>query len=385
MAFYNFDQYCWMIADEFHSQPFVQILRESVTNDSIVLDIGCGTGIYSLLACQFGAKKVYAVEPNPLIHLAKNFAAQYGCQNKIEFIENISTEIELPEPADVLICDLHVDTPFNELSVASIIDARKRLLKPDAILIPRKDTMYFALAECKDFFEKNISRYLRDYYGINMSSAKRLLTNRMLHPDKKDITQFSEPKIFATLDYATLEEVSFSSQLDWEIKNKGTIHGLLGWFECELGKNIEISNELDNQQTVYGVPFFPFDEAVEVEVGDRVEVNLSVNLENISYIWNWNTVIYSKKRPTELKAKFVQSTGAGVFTPPPTSMLKQSEYFSPRPNETAVVDLLFLNLANGEMLLGDIADEMLEKFPDKFKTFEDALAYAGRLSQHYSK
>lgn len=384
MRFYNFDQYCWMIADEYHSQPFVQALRKSVTDESVVLDIGCGTGIYSLLACQFGAKKVFAIEPNPLIWLAKSFAAQYGFQDKIEFIQNISTNVELEQKADVLICDLHVDTPFNELSVFSIIDARKRLLKPNAVLIPQKDSMFFALVECEEFFEKNIARYLRNYYGIDMSSAKYLLTNRILAPNKDDVTLISESKIFSMLNYNTLEEFDFSAKLNWEIKKKGIVHGLLGWFDCELIADIKITNAIDNLQTIYGVPFFPFEQAVSTEIGDVIESEISVKLENGSYVWNWNTKIFSTQDLSVPKVKFIQSTAAGVFVQP-NILPNHSEFFLPIPNEKVKIDSLFLSLINGEMFLGDIADVLVEKFPDQFKTFAEAFDYASLLSLQYSK
>ena len=41
----------------------------------VVLDIGTGAGIWALLACKFGARKVYAVDKNPAIGLAHELAA----------------------------------------------------------------------------------------------------------------------------------------------------------------------------------------------------------------------------------------------------------------------------------------------------------------------
>lgn len=372
-----------MTADESRMQPYVEALRNAVTPDSIVLDIGAGTGIMSILACRFGARKVYAVEPNPLIHLAKGFAAQYKFKDKIEFIENISTKIELAEKADVLICDLHGNTPFNDASLLSIIDARERLLKPDAVLIPQRDTVFLALVECEESYTNEISRFLRQYYDIDMTSAKHLLTNRVLSPPLNELNVVSEPQVFTVLEYATLNESSFSSTIKWKITKKGVIHGFLSWFECELGDGLKVTNSPDNSQTVYGVPFFPFDEAIEVEIGDYIEIDLNVNFENGNYTWNWNTAFYSKNNPLEKKNLFFQSTFAGIFIPP-SVLLNRSEYYSPQPNETTEINLLFLNSINGEMLLGDIADTFLEKFPNKFKTFEDALAFAATLSKQYS-
>jgi type I protein arginine methyltransferase len=381
---YNFAEFTAMIADESRSGKYVAALREAVTEDSIVLDIGSGTGFFSLLACQFGAKKVYSIEPNPLIHLAQGFAAEYGYQDRIEFIQDLSTRVELPEKADILISDLRGSMPLALTSLFSVIDARQRLLKPEGVIIGQKDTIYFALAECQELYEKQISSLLKDFYGINMASARRLITNQVILEKEANYELVSSGQVFAELDYTTIEETSFSAKLEWEIEKKGTIHGLLSWFVGELGFGLTITNSPENPKSVYGTPFFPFDRPVEVEAGDKVEVSISADYVHGGYVWNWNTIVYSKNNSQEPKAQIAQSNVAGTFTPP-TSILKQSEYFLPQPNEMAEINLLFLQSMDGEMLLGDIADILLEKFPDKFKSFEEAFAFSAELSVNYSK
>ena len=51
-----------MIADRVRVEAYRQALRRVVTPDSIVIDLGAGTGIFTLLACQLGARHVYAIE-----------------------------------------------------------------------------------------------------------------------------------------------------------------------------------------------------------------------------------------------------------------------------------------------------------------------------------
>lgn len=381
---YDFSQFCFMVADESRMRPYVEALRRSVTPDSIVLDIGAGTGIFSLLACQFGARKVYAIEPNPLINLAREIAAEYGYQNKIEFIQKLSTEIELSEKADVLISDLHGTMPLAGMSVSTIIDARRRLLKPDAAIIPEKDTIYFALVASEKYYQTHISRYLQEYYGISMSAGKRLLTNRAFYPPTDDLKLVSEPQVFAVLNYRSLEERSFSARLKWEMEKESQVHGLRGWFDCEVGNGLTFTTSAENPGNVYGVFFLPLDEALTVEAGDRIEVNLSANFESGTYIWSWNTFVYPKGELEKPKIKLYQSSALGTYTTP-VGIQKQSEYFLPLPNEDAEINLLFLQSMDGEMLLGDIADLMLEKFPEKFKTFEEAFSSASMLSLRYSK
>jgi protein arginine N-methyltransferase 1 len=63
-----------MMADEGRMNPYVAALRDTVRPGSVVLDIGTGTGIFSMLAVRFGARKVYAVEPGDSILVAEQIA-----------------------------------------------------------------------------------------------------------------------------------------------------------------------------------------------------------------------------------------------------------------------------------------------------------------------
>lgn len=54
---------------------YVAGLRQAVTPGCTVIDLGAGPGLFALLACQFGAGHVWAIEPDPSIHLGGNWRA----------------------------------------------------------------------------------------------------------------------------------------------------------------------------------------------------------------------------------------------------------------------------------------------------------------------
>ena len=86
--------------------PYEKALQETIQPGDVVLDIGAGTGIFSFLACQLGAGKVYAIEPDQAVQLAREIAIANNMSDKITFIEDFSTRIDLPEPVDVIVSDL---------------------------------------------------------------------------------------------------------------------------------------------------------------------------------------------------------------------------------------------------------------------------------------
>ncbi|MCB1024562.1 MAG: 50S ribosomal protein L11 methyltransferase [Acidobacteria bacterium] len=383
MHFYDFVGYCSMLTDERRVDAYVNALKKTINEDSIVLDLGAGTGIFSILACDYGAKKVYSVEVNPLIKLLNDVIEDRGYESRIEVIQEFSNKIELDEKANLLISDIHGGFPLFESSIETMIDARERLLTKDAIIFPKKETIYFAVSQAEEIYENNVKRYLKDFYGFSIPSAERLVFNRWFSAKSKTEKLLSDPGVFGEIDYRTITEPSFSQEFRFEIKEDGIAHGLRGWFENELVDGIGVSNSIDVEKTTYSSPFFPFEREVEVKAGDVVSALISARYEKGDYAWSWKTEFFEKGDPTKPITQFNQSVLASMFMEP-SVVLKQSEYFVPKQNEAAEIDSLILNSIDGEAMNGDIADLLLEKYPKVYKSFESALNYVAAFSQKYS-
>src|SRR5688572_9107659 len=84
---YSLHFYGQMIADAARMEAYAAALRATVKPDSVVMDLGCGPGVFAVLACKLGARRVYAVEPENVISLAREIAAANGCASRIEFFE----------------------------------------------------------------------------------------------------------------------------------------------------------------------------------------------------------------------------------------------------------------------------------------------------------
>ena len=79
---------------------------------------------------------MYAVEASDIADAAERVFAANGVHDKVTLIRGWSRDIELPEPADVLVAEVIGNEPFEEEILETTLDARRRLLKPDARLIP---------------------------------------------------------------------------------------------------------------------------------------------------------------------------------------------------------------------------------------------------------
>src|SRR5438105_13764263 len=111
---YSIKGYGAMVADGFRTDAYCEALRRAVKPGSTVLDIGTGTGIFALLACRFGARKVYAIEPGDVIQVARETAVANGFGDRIQFIQAYCEKVELHQRADLIVSDLRGVLPVSD-------------------------------------------------------------------------------------------------------------------------------------------------------------------------------------------------------------------------------------------------------------------------------
>ncbi len=297
-----------MIADTGRMNAYIQALQQAIKPNSVVLDIGTGTGIFALLACQFGARKVYAIEPSKVIHIAQEIAKNNGYASRIHFIQDLSTQVTLPETADVIISDLRDILPWFKQHIRAIADARQRHLSPGGVLIPQRDTLWAAVVSAQELYSRYSSPWDSNPYGFNMQVAKQQMTNTwgkgLVTPE-----QFlTEPQSWASLDYTTIENPNVKAELTWNVGQTGTAHGLSIWFDATTAPGIEFSNAPGKPLLIYGQAFFPWSDPVSLVPGDIVSVTIYANLVGDDYIWSWKTHVISQGEREQVKAKFQQST-----------------------------------------------------------------------------
>jgi type I protein arginine methyltransferase len=174
---YSVSEYGRMLADRVRTDAYARALRAAIRPGSVVVDIGTGTGFFAMLACQLGAERVYAIEPNDAIGLAREMAQANGYADRIAFYQDFSTDVDLPERADVIVSDLRGILPLVPYNIPSAVDARRRLLKPGGVFIPAEDRLWVAVAEAPEEFERLSTPWLSGPYGIEMSAGWRVASN----------------------------------------------------------------------------------------------------------------------------------------------------------------------------------------------------------------
>ena len=377
---YNISSYGAMIVDSLRMDAYARALRAAVKPGCVVADIGTGTGVFALLACSYGARRVFAVETNDAISLARELAAANGYGDRIDFFQAASTDVDFAERSDVVVCDLRGILPPFQRSLPSMIDLRQRVLAPGGTLIPARDWLWGAVVEAPELHARVMEPWTGERYGLDMSAAGRLLSNSFYRvaPDAGRV--LSEHRCIAAFDYMEIEDVDFSAGTEITITRAGPARGVCLWFDAELGPGATLTNAPGKPPLVYGNAFFPWPDAVEVRPGDSVELNLRADLVGDDYLWSWDSRVRTVGEAP--RAHFRQSEFFSELISPET-LRKRGAHHVASLNENGRIQRLVLDEMERGARLSEIAGRLAHEFPRRFARWEDALAHVGEISSRF--
>ena len=378
---YSAGDYGDMITCEPRMPAYAEALRQAVTPGCTVTDIGAGTGIFSLLACQYGAAKVTAIEPADAVMLLREAAEANGYAERITVVQGLSTEHVPEQKADVIVSDIRGSLPLFEHHIATIVDARERLLAPGGTLIPMRDTIRAALVQHPDGYLSREEPWLRNNYSLDLSAGHRYAVNTWSKVSLQPEQLQSESVELAVLDYRTITNPNMSGTVTLHADKDGTAHGLLLWFDADLAPGIGYSNAPGQPKLVYGQSFFPFERPLTLAKGDRVEATVKANLIDGSYVWSWTSRLF---RGTAVKPELTlrQSSFLSQVISP-DKLRRHADSHVPSSTTAHAIDQLGLSLIDGKRSLGEIALTLREHFPEQFKDNAAALNHIAKLAGRY--
>jgi protein arginine N-methyltransferase 1 len=379
---YSLNDYGRMIADSERFAAYEKAIAKTVRPGDVVAEIGCGPGVFSLLACRAGARRVFAIDTEDFIEFARQLAAANGFAERIQFFQSDSRKLQLPERVDVIVSDIRGSLPFFGHAIASIEDARQRLLAPQGRLIPQRDTLKAAVIEAGDFYSGLVSPWSESNSGLNLSPALLLLLNGSYSSYFAGEQILTDTQSWAVLDYSIGAKACAAADLNFVTTRSGTAHGICMWFETELLDGIGYSAGPGARKNVYGQVFLPWLQPVPLAEGQNIQVRLQANLVGDDYIWCWDTKVPAGANGEE--QHFRQSTFLGAsFTP--QALRRRTADFVPTLSEEGRADRFLLAAMDGKTSLQQMAEGASRLFPTIFPKWEDALSRAAELGRQFSR
>lgn len=362
-----------MLGDRTRTTAFLKAILETVRPGDVVLDVGTGTGVLASFACFAGARHVYAVEHGPVIGLARRMIERNGLGDRITLINDWSTSVRLPEPADVLVTETIGNVGFDEGILGWVIDAKRRLLRPGARLVPEALELVLAPVEAPRPFDV-VHRWADPVFTLDYSPAREVAANNLYWAELSPASLLADPASGGMIDLDSATLPRLESRASFEIKRAGTVNGLGGWFRARLSRSVAISTAPPNQTPSWTHGLFPLAEPIAVATGDHIDV--AVDMRDNGADWSWTI-----SAPSSSSAPTLHHSERGALRA--DARLWPLDY-RPRRTDSAALDALTLSLIDGEATLGEIASAVRIAFPTQLPTPGQAVAYVEEIVRRYA-
>ena len=242
--------------------------------------------------------------------------------------------------------------------------------------------MWVAVVEAPQSYAELVEVWEQNSLKQDLSPAQRRAVNAPQKVRAKPEQLLTRPQLWATLDYATIENPDVQGNLECVVERNGTAHGILVWFDADLAKGVEFSNA-PGAETIYWPVFFPWPTPVLLIAGQRVCVNLEAKLVEEDYVWRWTTLV-DPPSATDAPIHFEQSSIQGEVISL-QALQKQASDYVPHLSEEGRIERRTLEMIDGQASLEDIARRLAEEFPSRFARWQKALSYAGAVSQKFGE
>ncbi len=377
------DEHREYLDDRRRVEAFASAIAAAVRPGDVVVDLGCGTGIFGLLACRAGAARVYAIDQTDMAEIARALAAANGFGDRVTAVRGFSMDVALPERADVIVSDQIGHFGWEAGVLEFFHDAKRRLAKPDARFVPRRVDLWLAPIESSEAWAE-MSFWRTAPFGFDMSAAQRIADNSG-YPRQIDPSSLLGPAIRAASLDPTADNGHFTATADLTIDRPGTLHAIAGWFSAELGDGVVVTNapgdpgRIDRRQAL-----FPIGVASTLQPAQTVRVAMTIRPRDLLVKWTVDIPgdgdAAGGRRPTRI----ARCTFDGMPISP-DDVRRLAPSFVPRLTPRGAARRLVIEAIDGCHSIGDIEALVFERHRELFAAEADAAVFVAEVVSRYTE
>lgn len=280
----SLDYHRRMLGDVHRVAAYERALRALIRPGDVVLDLGAGTGLLSMLAARRGAR-VHAVESMPIAAAARRLVADNGLSDRVAVHHADIRALEPIEPVDLIVSDFMGRFLVDDMMLQAM-DAALRWLKPDGRCCPARVALRVAPVAFEHLAP--LDTFALPIGGLDLSSLESTAMASNYPAAVAPHAVLADPAPYYEWTPAD-RSAPFDRSLRFEISRPGRLRGLAGWFDADLADGVTLSTapgvETHWDQLLFPVP------AARVAPGDVVEARLWVDAAGGSALWSWEGAI----------------------------------------------------------------------------------------------
>jgi type II protein arginine methyltransferase len=275
-----------MMNDEVRNRAYSDALKIAVGDGDVVLDIGTGSGLLSMMAAASGAERVITCETSKVIaEAAKEIVAFNGYRGKISVLNKKSTDLivgeDLPQRADLIVSEVFSSEFVGEGARATILDANRRLLKEGGRMIPQSGKIKIALIDNSPEISNNTA--VASVHGFDLSRFNFISQSKFNLKIRSNPIFLSDPEDAFNINLNDERAlVGEEKIIKLRVNQNGLCVGLIQWIWIHLYKEIEYENRPDENDSHWATPIYLFDEPVVAKIGDVIEIKAILGED---YVW----------------------------------------------------------------------------------------------------
>ncbi|XP_030371995.1 protein arginine N-methyltransferase 1-like [Scaptodrosophila lebanonensis] len=250
---------------------------------SVVLEVGCGSGILSMWAARQGAKRVIAVEPSDIAQVARQLVVQNRLDNVIQVFQAKIELLKLPgglKCVDIILSKWMGACLMYNSVIEDVIYARNKWLRPGGSIFPQSAKLYVVATE-QDGRPSDVGQRWAHFGGLNLSRIGRVKTHLPEVTDVDNTKILTKRHLLRSLDMRIVKHEDLSFEVPFRLRavRQAFASSFVVFFDFEFpgDKNMPaVSTSPSGPSTQWKQSLFPLDAHLPMRVDDVLKGNFKI-------------------------------------------------------------------------------------------------------------
>ncbi len=275
-----------MMNDHPRNDAFREALDRSIASGDLVFEVGAGSGLLAMMAADAGAAQVVTCEAAPAVAAAAAEIVQAnGFEDRVTVLAKTSNQVripdDLPAQADVIVAEVLSSEFVGEGVLASLDDARRRLLRPGGRMIPAGGAIMLALISAASVAAEMLR--VDRVAGYDLSAFNRITSRKIdLRSDGQSVRLLSAGVPAFDFDFQSgAAPTARAVTLEIPATAAGSCLGVIQWNRVDLTDDVRYENHPVAAASHWSTPVYLFDEPLDVRAGDVVRIRAGLSADRV--------------------------------------------------------------------------------------------------------